>query len=273
MSARLVLSAGLGLILLSNAVALAGVWYNRQGEPESQLLLTERELQRNWDGPRRENSGLSMRLNWRMQRLPSSNGQHCYAEQGLEAAQLHGLGFTQEETGQRQGWVVLELAGDAYRLAMQQAEQRLRSASENLAGNPQAEDLQHQERAAREHLQNERTRESRLFVVDVGSDVEALRQRYPERSRYALLRGTVRAWSDCQQTTLRGSVSDLSADEINVPHVWRRQLGEYLPHPYDISERPFQMQISFGQRLEPWISAVEIADKTSKRDDENGAPR
>src|SRR5690606_5713465 len=50
------LLAGLALILLSNAVALGGAWYNRQGEAESRLQLSERELWRSHDGPRRENS-------------------------------------------------------------------------------------------------------------------------------------------------------------------------------------------------------------------------
>ena len=40
---------GLGLILASNAIALAGVWYNRSGEPQAQLQLSEREIQLPYD--------------------------------------------------------------------------------------------------------------------------------------------------------------------------------------------------------------------------------
>ena len=36
------LAAGAALILLTNAVALSGVFINRSGEPESRLMLSER---------------------------------------------------------------------------------------------------------------------------------------------------------------------------------------------------------------------------------------
>ena len=41
---RHTLIAGLGLILGVNAIVLGGVAYNRSGEPESLLQLSEREL-------------------------------------------------------------------------------------------------------------------------------------------------------------------------------------------------------------------------------------
>ncbi len=35
---------GIGLIALTNAVALGGVWWNRSATPESALTLSQREL-------------------------------------------------------------------------------------------------------------------------------------------------------------------------------------------------------------------------------------
>ena len=61
------LIAGAALIVLTNAIALVGVAYNRSGEPDSTLTLTRRELQMSYRWWRdRENSGIALRLLWRM---------------------------------------------------------------------------------------------------------------------------------------------------------------------------------------------------------------
>ena len=61
-SRRHTLIAGIALIALTNAVALIGVWYNRSGEPESALRLTQRELAPPyWRGVDRESGGLELR--------------------------------------------------------------------------------------------------------------------------------------------------------------------------------------------------------------------
>ncbi len=39
-----ILIAGLGIIIATNVIALAGVAYNRPGQPEATIELTEREL-------------------------------------------------------------------------------------------------------------------------------------------------------------------------------------------------------------------------------------
>jgi hypothetical protein len=66
-SHRLVLIADHALIAITNAIALGGAVYNRSGEPDSTLALSDRELQlpcESWSGS--ENSELSLRLNWRV---------------------------------------------------------------------------------------------------------------------------------------------------------------------------------------------------------------
>jgi hypothetical protein len=273
------LLAGLALILLSNAVALAGVWYNRQGEPESRLLLSQRELQRNWDGPRQENSGMSLRLNWRMPPHNAPDADNCFRGNGLSEAQLHALGLPskgpQPHRDTHPAWAILELDGPAYQQSLQLAERHLQKTAERLQRLPDDKQLQAQEKAARAALDSERNEASRLLLVDVGLDADVLRQRYPDRNRYALLRGTVRVWQSCHNevgSTLSGSFEPSNAN-INVPHAWRQLLAERLPDYYGNASQPFSAEISFGRRLEPWFSNVRITDKTRNRDDENGAAR
>ncbi|MBD9424068.1 DUF4824 family protein [Pseudomonas sp. PDM15] len=272
------LLAGLALILLSNAVALAGVWYNRQGEPESRLLLSERELRRDWDGPYKENSGLVMRLDWRMPRHDAPDADSCYSGHGLSDAQLRALGLPSNGTEPRRNtlpaWAMLELDGPAYQQSLQLAERHLQKTSARLQQLPDDKQLQAQKKAARDALANERSKDSRLFLVDVGLDATALRQRYPDRSRYALVQGTVRVWQSCYSSThstLSGAF-DPSNERINVPHAWRQTLAERLPAYYGNNDQPFSAEISFGQRFEPWLSAVQVTENRN-RNDENGAPR
>ena len=65
-SAKYTVIGGLALITGVNAIALGGVAYNRSGEAESTLRLSERELRApyKWSGSK-ENSGLALHLDWR----------------------------------------------------------------------------------------------------------------------------------------------------------------------------------------------------------------
>lgn len=280
MKTRVLLPAGLGLVLLSNAVALAGVWYNRQGEPQSRLLLSERELHRDWDGPRKENSGLRLRLDWRMapQETPAED-LRCHSGAGLNAAQLQAVGLPDHgpvpRQDSRRAWAVLELNGPAYQRTLQQAERQLRKTADRLQQLPNDKELQQQEKAARQALENARSKDSRLFLVDVGLDAAALRQRYPERSRYMVLPGKVRVWRRCYSagdTRLSGSVV-LHNTDINVPSTWRQPLAERLPYAYADAGTPFSVEISIGQRFEPWLSDVRLPDNPPSARDDRAGPR
>ena len=68
------LNTGVALILATNSIALIGAAYNRGGDPESVLRLTQRELRPpyQWKG-NRENSGMALQLRWRViNDLPAS---------------------------------------------------------------------------------------------------------------------------------------------------------------------------------------------------------
>lgn len=123
----------LSVVLLSNAVALGGVWYNRSGEPEAQLLLSERELQRVYGGWLRDEDDGVLRLQLSWQR-PGDGWQLPW----LDQTKLRELGFsaTDEQTLNRQParqvWLVLELDGPLYRGQVQQARQALDAAEAEL---------------------------------------------------------------------------------------------------------------------------------------------
>jgi hypothetical protein len=268
---RHTLVAGLALILGTNAVVLAGVAYNRGGEPEARLRLTERELAapHSW-GFERENSGLAMRLQWRVAapRAASDDSvDYGYGGYGGEAgwldpAKLTELGFDLSridrhneeyytDTLPRDVLLVLELDGPAYRAALERAERHVARQEARLAASPKDTQIRNSAEGARKLLEQARARHSRLFVADAGLDRATLRGKYPDRARYAIVGGQVRIyrWRDNWKGAdlLRGHVSDVNVDEIDVPLELR---------PVIARGAGFEAIVSYGRRLEPWFEAA-----------------
>lgn len=262
---RHALLAGVTLILLINAVALAGVWYNRSGEPDSRLALSERELGRAYRD-RRENSGLALQLQWRM---PSEATDGNYTSRRLlSEEQMLRLGFPPAREDQceprcrrqasREVLVVLELDGPAYQAELALQGQALEKARLAQAASPADESLLgllEQEKRELDRIEHG----TRLYAVDVDLDRASLRQRYPDRSHYAIVQGLVRpSYSHGQK--LEGYLSRLSIEQINVPQRWRPVLATLPSGPNNASRTPQQrIEVAFGQRLEPWITAVSDA--------------
>jgi hypothetical protein len=253
-------AAGLGLILLTNAVVLAGVAYNRSGEPEARLRLTERELSEPYSwGFGKENSGLAMGLRWRV--LPaSSDGQLDYGHGGyaaeagwLDRSKLTDLGFDlsrpvvaddphYDKVLPRDVLLVLEIDGDAYREALRRAEHPVdKPRSPQWAGT----------KYAAEALERERRQNSRLFVVDAGLDQAVLRAKYPDRARHAIVQGQVRLGlaypSHGDARRLVGRVNDVSVGEVDVPIELRQTIAPGAG---------FEAVVNFGRRLEPWFASA-----------------
>jgi hypothetical protein len=281
-SRRGILLAGAGLILVANAVALGGAAWNRSGDPESTLRLTEREL-RVVGGPEldRENSGMALRLRWRTlaQRAEPADdfpdGRYAYggAPKWLDGAKLAELGFDtspKRASGDREYdsipakevFLVLELGGAAYQAALErarQANQRLKAAQAGKAG---PKDREREVNRAAEWLEREENSSSRLFVIDAGLDAGALRARYPDRARHAIVRGRVQPYWDTRADAtgaLVGNVAGPSVGEINVPLEFQPSLagaGERAARGADAQPTRREITVAFGRRLEPWITAV-----------------
>ncbi|MBS1191254.1 MAG: hypothetical protein H6R10_3046 [Rhodocyclaceae bacterium] len=277
----LTLAVGAALILVANAVALIGVAYNRSGEPESRLVLSQRELGRPWTGYRnKENSGLSLTLEWRVPALNAESSHAYYSSLGgspawLDERRMAELGFDVERAkgndrrrekvisqSERQMLVVLELAGAAWQQAREQARQRLAHQESLRQASPGAKELVEAEKRAREGLAREENENTRLFAVDVGTDLASLRAKYPDRSRYLILKGKLRLLSTFRdkQPVVTGYLEDRGVHQINVPHALRGTFEAMPPRAGGPAERkpPFTATVAVGQRLEPRIEAVAV---------------
>jgi hypothetical protein len=105
-----------------------------------------------------------------------------------------------------------------------------------------------------------------LFVIDAGLDAGALRQKYPDRSRFLLLRGTVRPSIRDRgpgQRQATGYVSRLSTGRIHVPHALRGPLESARAAGKPGSADRFTVELLVGQHLEPWIAAVKPVARTA----------
>jgi len=256
------------LVAATNLVALGGVVYNRSGV-KSEFKLSQRELTCDcYHFLSKDNSGLELRLKWRVFEVSTHGLPYMmWAMEGhggsplwLDAAKLESLGFAKSQletqktdlmngryhgrTNTRDVLLVLELDGPTYQLALERARERVAYSS------GKDRDLAEKGVAAEESVS------SRLFVVDAGLDEEAVRARYPDSQRYAIVHGQVSVQFDTSSSA-RGRIQNLSASEINVPLELRSVFGDMKPSSTPWmgpgSDAPFDATLAFGKRLEPWL--------------------
>jgi hypothetical protein len=271
------LLAGVALIVVTNAAVLAGVAYNRSGEPESVLALTERELRlRHWTWPAGENASIDVSLTWRVARAEPVDDAHFswrYGALRLEPRQLQELGFDVpndpgSEAGRqsvsrqpsRRAWVVLEYDGPAYQASVEEARRKLERAAELAAAKPGDSELEKQLMDARHAMQWVENAQTRLFVVDAGRDEQQLRARYPDRRHYLIVNARLRP------TIIEGpgpkrmavNVGELYVKTIRVPHAYRALVEPLVQQGYYDGEPRFTATVNFGRRLEPWIADLAL---------------
>ena len=109
---------------------------------------------------------------------------------------------------------------------------------------------------------------SRLFAVDAGLDDAALRARYPDRSKYAIMRGQARSMVLSQRNgkpVLMGNLLGMHVTEINVPHKFIAEMKDMKPwnsymKPGD-QPNHYEVIVAFGRNHEPWIVSAKKVDK------------
>jgi hypothetical protein len=272
---------GFALILIANVIALVGVAVNRSGKPEAVMELTERELRLPYK-TNDENSGLALRLDWRIVQESKDDIYPFYSNLGrwgspvwFNAEKLTELGFIIDETTcpnehskrkeplPKDAFIVLEYDGDAYQEALQRAEMFLKKAEMALKANEKDKELQDRFKKANNNLETERTSESRLFAIDAGFDAGKLRQRYPDRSKFIIIRGIVEleCRSDKNRKEVAGHIADIRIDKINVPLSYRKLFDSIQAQ--DKSEKRgqksprYKVEVAYGSRFEPWIQRID----------------
>mgnify|MGYP000434825131 CR=1 FL=1 len=262
----------LSLVLLVNSFILIGVWYNRSGEAESTVLLTEREMRMPYSW---SNDQTFLRISWR------NASSEWFDQQKLESL---GFDFSEAEYNthfiETKAILVLEYDGDAYQQAVKIAQSRVERVERKLtqlnAGKEiQAElndefedelqeDLQADLKDAQENLKYEQLSASRLFIVDAGLDEEKLRTQYPDNQRYILTYGIVdvRAsmpYDENETLVFTGRVDQLSVKRLHIESEMFAKINKLKSNTqYSRNTMPprFSVEVHFGQRLEPWIEQL-----------------
>lgn len=266
---------GVTLIAVTNAVVLAGVAYNRSGEPTSALQFTERELPlRYWSWPSNDNSSIDLELRWRVAVEPNDvdyNDGRYGGLYWLSPAQLQQLGF--EVSGEvesdevarrlmrqpsRRAWLALEFDGPAHQAAVARTAKAVERAEAQARANPDDSEFQTRLKAALGAADAEQRFNSRLFVVDAARDKAALAERYADRQRYAIVRGrlSIGVMGQPGRKHLVAHVADIDVATIRVPHTYRalvEPLVRSREYGYSSREPRFATTVNFGRRAEPWI--------------------
>lgn len=290
------LMAGLALIGLVNVFVLAGVAWNRQPPEESRLQLSERELANPYAYWRKDNSSLALRLDYRW---PSQADEDHY-HQSISAKKMAELGFhvpteLNEQTVRRyrrqldrDALLVLELDGPAYQREVALLRDAHAEAQRLHTAVPDSKALREAARHAANALDYEQQRASRLLVVDVGVDQQALRARYPDRARYAIVRSIIKvqassvasAWTaegddprpDNQRWSwqLGGSADTPGLYSLILPQRWHAtfdglpQSDQQSGATYAGYQKLFSAEVAFGRRLEPWFVDLSARQATTK---------
>jgi Domain of unknown function (DUF4824) len=273
-----VLAAGIALFILTNIIVISGAMYNRSGEPDAVIEFSERELTIN-DWQKKENSGLSLQLNWNQYTFGYGNYYHQFSDEKLLS-----LGYDLIDSKDRDEvweyirkqlprsvWVVLEFNGENYQDKLREAEKQFEEDESLYLLETSNEQLKRKMERSQNELKWEKNSSSRLFAIDVGNSPELLRQQYPDKSRYIITSGIFRlSYNDDYDARIKitGYISEINVTDIHVP-LEQRSIFDSLPvkeymtqgNIYPLSYKPrYQVEIGYGKRYEPWIMSTKLLD-------------
>lgn len=245
---------GFAIVVISNIMALSGVALNRMGTEETRIILSNRELSLDWSS--RENSGLSMSLDWRVLNTESWDiyGSGRWSELAwLNEEKLSALGFDvgklrnylDPKTGKikrplvKKAYIVLELGGQPYAEAVKRAEDYLAKAKKDK----DESEIEH----ILKRITGVRESDSRLFAIDAGIDPVSLRRQYSDKSRFLILKGVIEP--RLYGSILLGRIKSLGVESMHVPLAIRDSFDADR-------ESRFSVELVVGARYEPWIESI-----------------
>lgn len=252
---------GLAILIGTNLAALSGVAYNRFGELTSNLALTERELLLAHNvGAQKENSGMSLTINWR---TPSKTGDYYYPNNATDISitkeELMALGFKELDKTQN-NWPTplelywaLEFDGALHKVEVNKAIEKHKAAL--LVYEEQASDNnKREEKRLRDNLTKERTSKSRLFFIEAAKNYEVLASKYNGQKNILIVKGLARYSYNSNDKTYSLSLNDLSVSNIMIPLEYIDIFSGLKREGRNVIQPPrYEVNIHWGARLEPWI--------------------
>lgn len=285
--------AGFFLVLVVNAIVLGGVAWNRSGEPESEIILSDREvnIQRSYNSDF-QNSGMSMRIDWRSLGKERDLKDRYYSDYydgrsplWLDEKKLEELGFDisryrkkdsdrYQNPIEKEVFLVLENNGDTYRESVKRAERYFSFIEAQKREKGENEELAERIKSAEDNWKNEFDSRSRLFAIDAGTDAEKLREIYTDRTRYMITKGIVQPEYDYDDDNnnsgtrrMKGSILRLGVEEIHLPVKYANKIESLKKRdntgPCDNSSgySCFEVKLFYGKRFEPWIESIKEAKR------------
>jgi len=256
------------IILLANTFALVHAAMNRSGTPESEIVLTDREL-KYYGNLGDEDSGVELRIDWSIRQ--SLNAVDFRGldppEEIFDTQKLQQIGFDcsvapgDSKAGDfyarqrpRRAFVALEYNGPAWRAFLE----RFARAAEQRA------DL-------KDGLEFQRNQRTQLWAIDGAGDPETLRARYPDRNSILILPAVITIshvpnmpefqGRPARAAHLTGNIQQVPST-IHVPRPFSdgfRRRGNTSARPKEALETPlYRVHLRYGSALEPWITAVEF---------------
>jgi hypothetical protein len=256
------------IVFASNLAAWRVAALNRSGEPEAVLVLTERELQ--LPARQTENTALTLSFVFEPPRLA---GEYARAPGWFDRAKLESIGFDCSRPASaasadyyrtrppRATYAALEYEGALWLKQMEQAPRTPQPPASFTVPDS----------AVRNGVVRVAPRDpfldSHLVPIDVDNDPDALRARHPDIRAVAIVEATVAlqfVGNAGQAPFLMGRVTSVLPPEIHVPREWRGALeglqsdAEPGVWPPPQREPRYRVTVSWGKRLEPWITKVEL---------------
>ena len=264
------------IIIGVNLIILLGVLSNRNGTPDFEGFLTERELNLPWR-MHNENSGMSLQVVWR------TGGNNSYSGRGFpawfDAKKLTELGFEVETLSNaddnrqyynnqlpKEVYVVLEYNGAAYENCLEIVENELIETGKKILLNPDDKEQIRIFETAKENFEDEKVTKSKLFAIDVGGDHGLLRERDTDRSMYIITKGLVRprVFFEEDSNQVVGYITKLSVNKIHIPLKFKKELEVLLNKKMTRSNENtpprYKIELAYGKRLEPYIVSVKPSD-------------
>ncbi|MFW2372479.1 MAG: DUF4824 family protein [Gammaproteobacteria bacterium] len=269
------------LLLLVNVIVLAGVSYNRSGENISHIVFTERELSvLSGYSNTKENSGMTLSINWSVLRRHDEDNAGYYrigSPDWLDDAKLKELGIdtdtirnsTSENRSayERSEYLtstevvyVLEYDGAAYQRDLQQLISDVNELGKQQQADPNNKQSEKRLDNKNKRLKRMQLSDSRLYVIDAGLNLQTLMEKYSDKSKYMLMRGELKpVW---HKGKLTGRIKRVFISKIHVPLAYATLISKftgdkaYINYGLDPVAPRYEIELSMGKRLEPWIESV-----------------